>query len=69
MPRRNSIPKPIIRFVLKNNCDAKRKYPTENAAIQTAEHQMLLNYDLELSVYKCDNCNKWHLTRNKNTNI
>ncbi|MEI7918152.1 MAG: hypothetical protein WCH58_02105 [Candidatus Saccharibacteria bacterium] len=46
-----------------DNCQSKRQYLTERQANETAEYQMLINPDLELSVYKCNLCFKWHLTR------
>jgi len=64
MPRRNNGVK-YIRQVYQRNCDSKRRYKNEQEARQTADYQMLLNQDLELSVYKCDMCNFWHLTSNK----
>jgi len=63
MPRRN---KPVKHARLEprfDNCDSKRQYLTEREAKATAEYQMLINFDLELSVYKCNMCHKWHLTR------
>ena len=64
MPRRNN----TLKFTpfRAQNCESKRKYNTENEAKQTAEYQMLITKDLELSVYKCDLCQKWHLTSIKN---
>lgn len=63
MPRRNQrVPhKP---FVLHISCLDKRKYRSENEAKNIAEIQMLENMSLELSVYKCNECAFWHLTRN-----
>ncbi|MEI6054229.1 MAG: hypothetical protein WCQ49_02560 [Candidatus Saccharibacteria bacterium] len=64
MPRVNKqIRHNRITFV--NNCQPKRKYSSEKEAIKAADYQMLLDINLELSVYKCDTCNKWHLTRIK----
>ncbi len=62
MPRRNKALK-HDRFEIKNNCTTKRKFSTEQQAKKAAEHQMLLNTDLELSTYRCEICCKWHLTR------
>jgi len=42
----------------------KRKYRNEKEAQEAAEFQMLHDMNLELSVYKCDLCRYWHLTRN-----
>lgn len=63
MPRRNKSVKSSVRPLI-TTCESKRKYTTEKQANDTAEYQMLINSDLELSVYKCDLCQKWHLTRN-----
>ena len=41
----------------------KRKYRNEKEALKAAEFQMLQDMSLELSVYKCDLCKYWHLTR------
>jgi len=64
MPRRNqqNLHKKIT-FI--NNCQPKRKFNNEKEAIKAAEYQMLIDINLDLSVYKCDICNKWHLTRSK----
>jgi len=64
MPRRNKQIK-HTKTTDNNSCDSKRQYLTERQANQTAEYQMLINSDLELSVYQCDICHKWHLTRRK----
>jgi hypothetical protein len=62
MPRRNQTPRhQPFRFV--SNCLSKRRYATERQAEETAEHQMLVNQNIQLSVYKCDICGGWHLTR------
>ena len=45
----------------------KKKYKSENEAKDAAQFQMLENISLELSVYECDICKYWHLTRNVNT--
>jgi len=42
----------------------KKKYKNEKEAQDAADFQMLENMSLELSVYKCDVCKYWHLTRN-----
>ena len=62
MPRRNKQIK-ITRTIVQNNCDAKRRYISENEAIKAADYQMLINQNLELSTYKCNLCFKWHLTK------
>ena len=63
MPRKNRPIKYTRSSVTINNCDSKRRYNSEREAINTAEYQMLINQNLELAVYKCDMCFKWHLTR------
>lgn len=62
MPRRN---KPIQhnRLVITNNCQPKKQFINEKDALKAAEYQMLVTPNLELSVYQCDTCGKWHLTR------
>jgi hypothetical protein len=66
MPRKNNTP-PHQLFHFASNCQQKRRYVNEKMAEAAAEHQMLLQYDLELSVYKCDVCGGWHLTRRPKT--
>ena len=62
MPRKNSTPKHVpFRFV--SNCQAKRRFTSEKEALSAAEHQMLTQPNLELTVYKCELCGGWHLTR------
>jgi hypothetical protein len=62
MPRRNKRvahePYETSRFT----CD-KRRFKSEGEALKAAELQMLEKMMLELSVYKCDICGQWHLTR------
>lgn len=55
--------KPLFMITSMQNCNSKRKYRNENEATRTAEVQMLADMNLELSVYKCDVCRHWHLTR------
>ena len=66
MPRHN---KPIkyIRTSLSidDNCRSKRRFSSEKEAQKAAELQMLIDTNLELSVYVCNFCHKWHLTRLK----
>jgi len=64
MPRRNKSQKnnPFISY---ESCHNKRRYINEKDAQKIAELQMLENMSLELSVYKCDACKFWHLTRTK----
>jgi hypothetical protein len=62
MPRRNNIEK-HRRFVISMPCQDKRRYKNEKEALKIADLQMLENMSLELSIYKCDTCDFWHLTR------
>jgi hypothetical protein len=62
MPRHNRQIK-HIKAVFVNNCQSKRQYSNERQAREVAEYQMLINTGLELSIYLCDDCHKWHLTR------
>jgi hypothetical protein len=68
MPRRN---RQInhVKTTTGDSCHLKRQYLTERQAKETAEHQMLINSSLELSVYLCNICHKWHLTRQINTKL
>jgi len=64
MPRRQQ---PIRHqpFQPKDNCAAKRRFPTEKQAVSAADTQMLVQPNVELHVYECPNCGGWHLTRTK----
>jgi hypothetical protein len=72
MPRRN--PK---RSILNNRislyevypCGNKRRFLNEYDATEAAEYQMLVKPTLQLSVYQCDLCHKWHLTRRLDNTI
>ena len=68
MPRKNRQIKHIRLERRVKNCDKKRGYKTEKLATSAAELQMLMNQGLELSVYKCEMCGMWHLTRNRANN-
>jgi hypothetical protein len=62
MPRRNRTPKhEPFHFV--SGCQTKRRFLNEKLALAAAEIQELSDMSLELSVYKCDRCDGWHLTR------
>jgi hypothetical protein len=65
MPRRNKSVKYKKTTALGVSCDQKRQYKNKAEAEKTAEYQMLVNPSLELSVYQCNSCFKWHLTRQK----
>jgi rubrerythrin len=62
MPRRNNIEKHQP-FIFNGSCQNKRRYKTEQEARKMADLQILEKMNLELSVYKCDICGFWHLTR------
>jgi hypothetical protein len=61
MPRRNNQTKYIP--PRQPSCDHKKRYDTENEALRAAHYQTLINHGLGLSVYRCDLCQKWHLTK------
>lgn len=65
MPRRNKSIK-YLPIAFPNGCDLKRKFSSKYLAGETAEYQMLINPTLQLFVYQCDLCHKWHLTRRSN---
>ena len=62
MPRKNSTQKHVP-FRFASNCQTKRRFASEKEAVSAADHQMLVRHDLELTVYKCELCGGWHLTR------
>jgi hypothetical protein len=62
MPRRTSLQKHTP-FQAPKTCSDKRRFKNEAEAIKAAEFQMLTNMQLELRIYKCHQCQFWHLTR------
>lgn len=62
MPRRNNTPKPIKKPIQTRSCHSKRAFRNEREASDAAEKQMLLSPQVELDVYRCDQCRYWHLT-------
>jgi hypothetical protein len=52
-------PKPISI----SSCQTKRAYINEAEAIYAADTHMLESMSLDLRVYKCSDCHKWHLTK------
>lgn len=44
-------------------CHAKRRYLNKLEAERAAELKNLEDTSLDLTVYQCDVCKKWHLTR------
>lgn len=67
MPKIKITKKPNIRYQNSDfvNCKSKKRYISEQKATYEAESKMLQDQNLELSVYKCDFCLGWHLTRGK----
>lgn len=63
MTRKNNRPNYTPR-PLPHPRQAKRRFETERQAHAAAEHQMLLNQELDLTVYK-DIDGGWYLTRRK----
>lgn len=43
-------------------CKQKKRYANKLEAERAAELGMLEHHDVELSVYQCQQCHKWHLT-------
>jgi len=66
MPRRNKSIKHVQSPIV--SCSPKRQFDKEKIAKEAAEYQMLIKPSLELSVYQCNICNKWHLTRQPRNN-
>jgi len=62
MPRRNQTA-PHTPFKFASNCQQKRRFADEKSAQRTADHQMLVTSNLDLTVYRCELCSGWHLTR------
>lgn len=62
MPRRHNTPAHTP-FQFASNCQSKRRFGTEKQAESAAEHQELIQHNLELSTYRCELCGGWHLTR------
>ena len=62
MPRRN-IPQPHKPFHFASHCAQKRRFATEKAAEQVVDDQIFIDSKVKLSVYKCEHCSGWHLTR------
>lgn len=62
MPRKNKSSK-NSRSNFNHLFCVKRKFRNEKEAHNAAEFQMLQDMNLELTVYKCNLCASWHLTR------
>lgn len=63
MPRRNKqVAHTPFRYDTARH--TKRQFLNKQEAEKAAELQMLAQPGLELSVYSCDICGKWHLTSN-----
>ena len=61
MPRRHSAAKHTP-FMLSAPCARKKSYPTENEAKKATEEGSLRDPQIELAVYKCPYCSKWHIS-------
>jgi len=46
-----------------DNCQSKKQYPNEKMATDAADLKMLMDMSLEIGVYQCTTCSKWHLTQ------
>ncbi len=66
MPRRNLSNKrrinQLAQPVLNQQCQSKRRFPTEKQAARAADDQMLTDFHLRLGIYRCEHCQGWHLT-------
>ena len=69
MPRRNFKHKPPkftpFRLAGSETCQTKQAYATEYQAKQAVARAKQYNPELELKVYFCLNCQKYHLTHSK----
>lgn len=52
-------------YKYRDNCESKTRYESQAKALEAADFRMLENMSVALTVYKCDICNGWHLTRAK----
>lgn len=43
-------------------CEQKQVYQSEALALDAADFRMREHLSLELKVYRCSNCQLWHLT-------
>ncbi len=66
-PRPSSRPLGATWGTLRDTCSGKKPYAAEHDAQRAAELAMLRDMSLELSVYRCDLCRKWHLTRRQDS--
>ena len=63
MPRKNKATKHTP-YTADHLFCVKKCFKNEKEAQSAAEFHMLEDMRLELSVYKCNMCKYWHLTRN-----
>ena len=66
MPRRNYKSKPARpdKYVpSSDDCREKKRFQSKLAAEQASDELEIINPGLKLSVYKCNSCGGWHLTR------
>lgn len=47
-------------------CKGKKQFETKQEASEAADFHMLENMNIDLSVYQCDRCHYWHMTRRNN---
>lgn len=62
MPRQNK-PTKHVPYQPQSTCGTKRRYNDKISAEKSADILMLQDMNLELRVYQCSDCQKWHLTR------
>lgn len=62
MPRKNRTPSSQNQTPNPLPCIQKRRFTSEQEALDAAEYQMFMKMSLQLGVYKCDYCHGWHLT-------
>ncbi|HMQ95996.1 MAG TPA: hypothetical protein PKD19_02135 [Candidatus Saccharibacteria bacterium] len=72
MPRRNYPKKPSRPIADKANeqseqhiatCTSKRRFSNQQAAEREAEALSLSNFQTDLTIYHCEYCRGWHLTK------
>jgi len=53
----------INTYKYRSGCETKTRYDSEAKALEAADFRMLENISVTLTVYQCDVCQGWHLTR------
>lgn len=72
MPRRRiSIKRTSVTFIgtQMSVCHSKRRYLNKLEAERAAELKNLEDTSLDLTVYQCTVCKKWHLTRQSDSSF